>query len=139
VKYVIDTSVAAKLFIVEDYSDKAIEITEAHTKGNLLLSAPTLIVHELGNVFWKHPQINSEKAGAFIERFLDLQINLVDICSDNQLLKNICNVSKSRDVTFYDATYIAMAERDGTKLITADDEIHNKAPDLSMLLREYKS
>jgi len=104
-----------------------------------LLSAPTLIVHELGNVFWKHPQINSEKAGAFIERFLDLQINLVDICSDNQLLKNICNVSKSRDVTFYDATYIAMAERDGTKLITADDEIHNKAPDLSMLLREYKS
>lgn len=136
--YVIDASVAAKLFIMEDYSDKATEIISAHTRGYLSFSSPTIIVYELGNVFWKHPQITSEKAYAFIKNFLNLQINLVDIYSDTELLKNVCDTSKSRDVTFYDASYIALAERNRTKLVTADEKMHNKASDITVLLKEFK-
>lgn len=136
--YVVDTSVVAKLFIIEDYSDKVIEIVNAHIRGYLSLSAPTLIVYELGNIFWKHPQITSEKAYAFMKRFLDLQINLVSIYSDAELLKNVCNISKSRDVTFYDASYIAMTERNKTKLVTADEKMHEKAPDIAVSLKELK-
>ena len=109
--YVIDASVAAKLFIIEDYSDKAMEIINAHIRGYLSLFAPTLIVYELGNVFWKHPQITSEKARTFIKKFLDLQINLIDIYSDDELLKTACDISQSRDIPFYDASYIALAEK----------------------------
>jgi len=43
VRYIIDASVIAKLFINEDYSDKAIEVIEAHIHEYLSLSAPTLI------------------------------------------------------------------------------------------------
>jgi len=139
VKCVIDASVAAKIFIAEEHSDKAMEIIEAHVRGYLLLSAPTLLLYELGNVFWKHPQIAAEKAYTFIKRFVDLQLNFVNIYSDNDLLRNVCHISKSRDVTFYDATYVAIAERDETKLITADEEILNKAPEITLLLKEYKS
>ena len=136
--YVIDASVAAKLFIIEDYSDKALKIINAHIRGHLSLIAPTLIVYELGNIFWKHPQITEEKAYAFIKKFLDLQINLVDIYVDDDLLKNICNLSKNKDVTFYDASYIALAEKYNAKVITADIEICNKLPMLTILLEKFK-
>jgi len=136
--YIIDASVVAKCFIVEDYSDKAMEVIDEHVRGHLLLLAPSLIVYELGNVFWRHPQITSEKTYAFIEKFLDLQIGLVDIWSDAKLLKNACVTSKTRNVTFYDASYLSLAERDGARLVTADENLWNKAPNLVVLLKEFK-
>ena len=136
--YVIDASVVAKCFIVEDYSDKAVEVMNAHVEGRLSLSAPSLIVYELGNIFWRHPRITPEKACEFIEKFLDLQIRLVDIWSDAELLKNACNLSKTRNLTFYDSSYLAMVEKDGAELVTADEYLRNKAPNLVVLLREFK-
>jgi len=136
--YIVDASVAAKCFIAEDYSDKAMEIIDEHVKGRLLLSAPSLIVYELGNIFWRHPKIVAEKTYTFIERFLDLQIGLVDIWSDDKLLKNICITSKTRNVTFYDASYLSLAERNGTMLVTADENLWNKAPNLVVPLKEFK-
>jgi len=138
VSYVIDASVAAKLFIIEDHSEKAMEIMNAHSKGYLSLFAPTLILYELGNTFWKHPQITPEKAYAFLRKFLDLQVNLVDIYSDDDLLKNVCKISKSEDVTFYDASYMAMAEKYETKMITADMEIYSRSPTNTILLEKFK-
>jgi len=136
--YVIDASMVAKCFIVEDYSDKAFEVMNAHVKGHLSLSAPSLIVYELGNVFWRHPRITPEKAHEFIAKFLDLQIGLVDVWSDARLLKSACAISKSRNLTFYDASHLAMVERDGAKLLTADEYLKNKAPNMVMLLKEFK-
>jgi len=135
--YVIDASVITKCFITEDYSDKAMEVIDAHVRGNLSLSAPSLIVYEIGNVFWKHPQISSEKACAFIGRFLDLQISLVHIWSDVGLLRSVCTLAKARNVTFYDASYLSLAERDETKLLTADEDIRNRMPDTVIPLREF--
>jgi len=136
--YVIDSSVVAKCFIVEDYSDKAVEVMNAHVEGHLSLSAPSLIVYELGNIFWRHPRITPEKAYEFIEKFLDLQIGLVDIWSDAELLKNACTISRTRNLTFYDASYLAIVKREGAKLVTADEYLHNKAPNMVVLLKEFK-
>jgi len=136
--YVVDASVVAKCFIMEPYSDKALEVINAHVDGRLLLSAPSLIVYELGNIFWRHPRITSEKAYEFIGRFLDLQIGLLDIGSDAGLLKNACTISKIRKLTFYDSCYLAMVERDRAKLVTADEYLYDKVPNQVMLLKEFK-
>jgi len=136
--YVVDASVIAKCFIVEAYSDKALEVIDAYVKGRLSLSAPSLIVYELGNIFWRHPRIKAEKACEFIEKFLELQIDVVDLWADAALLKNACDISKTRNLTFYDSSYLAMAEENGAKLITADEYLHNKTPNLVVLLKEFK-
>lgn len=136
--YVVDASVVTKCFIIEDQSEKAAEVIDAHIKGYLSLLAPSLMIYELGNVFWKHPQISYEKAYKYVRRFLDLQIKLVDIWSHAELLKNVCRMSEIRNVTFYDASYVGLAEENETKLITADDGLHNKAPDVTVLLKEFK-
>jgi len=136
-RYVVDASAVAKCFIIEDYSDKALEVITAHVKGHLSLSAPSLIVYELGNIFWRHPRITPEKAYEFIEKFLDLQIDFVEIWSDAELLKNACAISKTRNLTFYDASYLAIVERDRAKLVTADEYLRNKAPNMVVLLKEF--
>lgn len=136
--YVIDAPVVAKCFIEEDYSDKALEVINAHVDRRLSLSAPSLIVYELGNIFWRHLRITAEKACEFIEKFLDLQIGLVDVWSDAELLKNTCAISKNRNLTFYDASYLAMVKKDGAKLITADEYLGNKVPNFVVLLKEFK-
>lgn len=137
--YVIDASVAAKLFITEDYTEKATEIIEACTRGNLSFLAPTLIMYELGNVFCKHPQITPKQAYEFLARFLDLQINMIDVHSNTELLKESCNISKNKDVTFYDASYIAIAVKTKTKLVTADEKIRNKVPETTILIKDFKT
>lgn len=136
--FVVDASVVTKCFITEDYSDKATEIIDAHIKGYISLSAPSLIIYELGNVFWKHPQINHEKAYMYIKKFLELQITLVNIRSDNKILKATCQTSKNRNITFYDASYLALAKESKTKLITADEFLHKRAPDITLLLKDAK-
>ena len=135
--YVVDASVFAKLFIEEEGSDKATELISIHVRGGLRFSAPTLVLYELGNVFWKHPQITHEKAFEFLRRFLDLKISLVDIHSDDDLLRYTCNASRTSDVSFYDASYITVANKNDAKLITADEELHAKAPGTTVLLREF--
>jgi predicted nucleic acid-binding protein len=137
VSYVVDASVFAKLFIEEEGSDKATELMSIHVRGGLRFSAPTLVLYELGNVFWKHPQITHEKAYEFLRRFLDLQIRLVDIHSDDNLLRDTCNASRTSNLTFYDASYLAVAKNNDAKLITADEELHAKAPGTAVLLREF--
>lgn len=136
--YVIDASVVTKCFIIEDYSDKATETINAHIKGHISLSAPSLIIYELGNVFWKHPQVNPEKAYMYIKKFLDLQIKLIDIQSNNKILKTTFQISENRSVTFYDASYLALAKESKTKLITADEPLHKKAPSSTLLLKDFK-
>ena len=136
--YVVDASVVAKCFIVEPYSDKALEIMNAQVDGRLSLSAPSLVVYELGNIFWRHPRITPEKAYEFLEKFLDLQIRLIDIWSDAELLENACVISKTRKLTFYDACYLAIVEGNGAKLVTADEYLCKKAPNQVVLLNEFK-
>jgi len=138
VNYIIDASVAAKIFIKEDYTEKATDLMKAHIKGKLTLIAPTLIIYELGNIFYKHPHITSEKAYEYITKFLDLQTNLVNIHSNTETLREACTTSKSGKITFYDASYIALAKKLNTKLITADEEIWKKMPEHIILIKDLK-
>ena len=135
--YVVDASVCAKLFIEEDDSGRVVEVVEAHTRGRIRLSAPTLVLYELGNVFWKHPQITEEKMHRFLRRFLDLGVDLVDLSSDEELLRKACEISKLRNMSFYDSAYLALAEKTGVKLLTADEEVHGKAEAGTLLLSQY--
>jgi len=43
-----------------------------------------------------------------------------------------------KNVTFCDASYLTLAEKNETKLVTADENICNKAPDITALLKEFK-
>ena len=138
-RYILDASAAAKLFIREEGSEGVFRLVEGHIHRYLQLSAPTLIIYELGNVFWKHPEIDADKAHHFIMKFLDLNIELMNVHEDEEVLREICDISKNMNITFYDASYIALARRMKAKMITADERLKRSFPETATLIRELVS
>lgn len=63
----------------------------------------------------------------------DLKINLINVFSDDDLLRKICYLSEIKNIIFYDATFIAIAEKYETKLITADDYLYE-----SLYYKDFK-
>ena len=82
-KWVIDASVAAKWFNLEEFSEMAVQVKNAHAKGDLQLVAPIQMVYEVGNSIWKNPQINGPYASEAICNLLALHIELLEPTADD--------------------------------------------------------
>ena len=54
---VVDASVAAKWFVPETDSDKAVTLRNRHVEGGLTLMAPDLLIYEVANALVYHPEI----------------------------------------------------------------------------------
>jgi predicted nucleic acid-binding protein len=117
--YVIDASVAAKWFFLEDFSAQADGLI---ARGEQLI-APDLVVLEVA-----YAALKRLKAGT-----IDLQAAdgvLKDVASTFQHLEPIGKLtSRSLRLSFdllhpaYDCAYIALAERTSATLVTADLEM----------------
>ena len=118
-KLVVDASVAAKWFNLEELSDKAAYIKEAYVKGDLELAAPTHIIYEVGNSIWKNKQLTETEASDALAALLQLSLQLLEPTSERA--KRAMKIAKSRNITFYDSIYLQAAEELNTTLLTADD------------------
>ena len=74
---VIDASVVVKWFVPESDSDKALAIRDAHTKLDISLFAPDLIVYELGNALRYREGLSHEHLRTGIQSFFALDLTLV--------------------------------------------------------------
>jgi predicted nucleic acid-binding protein len=119
VRLVIDASVAAKWFNLEELSDKAADIKEAHVRGNLELAAPIHIIYEVGNSIGKNKQLTEAEANDAIAALLQLNVQLLEPTTERA--KRAMNIAKSTNTTFYDAIYLQAAEELNTALLTADN------------------
>ena len=124
-KLILDANVIAKWFIEEENTDKAIEIRDEFYKGLLTIVVPTLLIYELGNVFWKHPAKSPEDVERDFKALFDLGIEFLDITKP-EALGDIHKTASSFGITFYDATYATLALKEGCKLITADERLQKK-------------
>lgn len=79
-QYVIDASVAVKWFLPELHSDKAEVLLKGFLTEGLSLTAPDLLVPEVGNTLWKRSVLRKEislsKAQESYIDFLSLRIPL---------------------------------------------------------------
>lgn len=87
-KIVVDSSVAIKWFIPQNYSFEANKILSAYEANKLTLIAPDLIYAEIGNIVWKIQRfqgLNQEYAQNIIDLFQKIQINII---SADELLRD---------------------------------------------------
>ena len=117
---VVDASVAAKWFLPEPDTAKALALRAAHLDGETILAAPMLLIYEVGNALRYHPQVGAANLGEHLEDLLALGIAL-DAPSDESLRAAV-EVAYGRGVTLYDAAYLALAERMNCPLVSADGE-----------------
>jgi predicted nucleic acid-binding protein len=117
--FVLDASVVLKWFVPEVHSDAARRLLDAPHQ----YLAPDLLFPEAGNAIWKkvrRGELTAEEAQRLIA---DLSTVAVDTIATRGLLADAYALATATGQTVYDATYLALAVRLETQLITADDRL----------------
>jgi|SRR3989344_1433438 len=118
---VIDSSIIAKWYLVdEDQTEEALKLRSLHIESKITISAPALLLLEIGNVFVTR-KLEQKDFDANIEGLLDLQINFLE--PDSFTLKNTFSFARQLHLSYYDATYIALAKSLKCDFITADKKL----------------
>lgn len=123
---ILDSSVIAKWFFVENDSDNALIIKENFTKNKISISVPLLLYYEINNLLKtavKKYRIDEQDAIEVYKAFL--QLNFVTYSSEFLLQKTL-EIAIKYDISSYDATYIALSEYLQIQFLTADQKLLNK-------------
>ncbi len=114
---VIDASVAIKWVIEEEGTAEALALRHQQ------LIAPDLIIAECANILWKKARRNelSAEEATFAGRLLaNADITLV---STQPLMDAAIEIAVLLDHPAYDCMYLALAERNDLKFVTADTRL----------------
>ena len=134
---IVDSSVATKWYFEKDEAelDKAREIFDLVTNGELTLVAPKIILLELANTAKfgkKADKVHCLEAVTLFEEFIDKFDELPQ-------MKVIIEKSYFGDIASYDAAFVALAEKLNVPLITADYKHHQKSISKNIVwLKEWK-
>lgn len=126
--YVVDASVAIKWYLPEEYSQQAVSLLVPGFE----LWAPDLVFVEVGNVLWKRVQrgeLDPERARLFLIDFLSSPLHIED---SPVLLEKAWDIAHRYGRSVYDSLYLALAERLGAAMVTADKRLYNAIQSTSL-------
>jgi predicted nucleic acid-binding protein len=125
-KVVPDASIILKWVLPQEnepYSKQAHAISQAFYDNEIDLILPSLWVYEVGNVLTlKYPEV----AGALLAHLANLDIPVVQPSA--RLIELTAKLVTRHSVTFYDASYHALAVTAGAFFVTADEKFLRKVP-----------
>ncbi len=119
-RLVVDASVAVKWVLKEPGSDAARRVAET---ADLL--APDLLWAELGNVLWRRQRLGEfspENARAML---LMLRRLPVETFSLFPLIPLALEIAIAIGHSIYDCLYLALADREDCRVVTADERLRN--------------
>lgn len=132
VGFVVDSSVVAKWFLDEPDSDQAAAVRDEFATGKLRLIVPTLMFYEVMDAL-RHASVFSKEELVLAARSLG-KYKFEAWEPRGKLLEASARLSAEKDVTIYDACYVALAQRVGSKVITEDRELLAKFPESTMTM-----
>ena len=119
--FVIDASVAVK-WVIEEIGTPAALSLRSHER----LIAPELLVAECANIFWKKVRGNElSKDEAWIAARL-LQSAKLELLPTRSLLGMATLIAIELDHPAYDCVYVALAEANECRFVTADERFLRK-------------
>jgi len=74
-----------------------------------------LVLYEVGNTPAKHPSFGNEDSARAFQSLLDLTLKLRSF-ADSNLLQKSFEISRHLRITFYDASYVAVAKENETSM-----------------------
>ena len=134
-RYVVDASVTAKWFTRHEEADrhKALALRALHLSGRCTLVVPEFSLLEILNAVRFSDRAEEADAIRALEFLEKLRLDVVPV--DWDLLRKATAIAWAYRVALYDATYVALAERLGFPLLTADDAMARKMQGHSAVIR----
>lgn len=123
-RYVVDASVILKWVLGDDREadqGTALDLLAAWADGAAEITAPSLWQYEVGNFLGRQL---GEEAMEKMDSLLKLGIRVVNL--NENMIRRCLGWMKQKGVTFYDASYLAVAFEIGATLITADQRFAKK-------------
>ena len=117
--FVVDASVVLKWFLPEIHSEAARRLLD----GAHQYIAPDLLFPEVGNAVWKKVRRGEMTRQEGQRLIFDLAAVAVETIATRGLIGDACAMAMASGQTVYDATYLALAVRLETRLITADQRL----------------
>jgi predicted nucleic acid-binding protein len=116
---VLDASVAIKIFLDEEGSEKA----HALATSGAQFAAPDVVLAETANVLLKRLR-RGELSRAYAEAALERMRTLFDeLVSAESLMQRGFSIAAAQGTSAYDGLYVALAEQKGWPLATADHRL----------------
>ena len=127
--YVVDASVAVKLYVPEVHSAHAIRF---FSDGHELI-APEFMLAEFGNIIWKKSVLLGEltevESNAIVFAAQELPLGYY---YTHGLLTDALQIALATKRTVYDSLYIALAAAQACELMTDDRKLHKSLQSTSL-------
>jgi predicted nucleic acid-binding protein len=123
---VVDASVALKWLVMEAYSDVAEQLLRGWLSQGVRILAPALLPIEIANALYKRVrrgELTHDDARKDMTSFLGITLTFA---SEPALSMRALELAQRHTLkAVYDAHYLALAEREGCDLWTADERLWN--------------
>ena len=121
-KLVVDASVVAKWFIPEHHSDRALRVRDSHAAGDITLVAPDLLIYEVANALRYRRDYQEEAVIECVSILCAFGMEL-EPPGPREISRAVTEAT-NRDLSVYDGSYISIAKKHATKVVTADAKLH---------------
>lgn len=128
--YVIDASVAIKLFVEEPLSGVVDKLFDSFTSQPFIqLFVPDLFYTECTNILWKYVIRHNMKPATARRNLALLRGLTLEKLETDLIISDALSLALKYEITVYDACYLAAAHSTHATLITADDRLVRKIGD----------
>ncbi len=122
--YVLDASVGIKLFVPESGSEQVRAMLGPSLLGLAeALLVPGFFYAECANILWKKVRSEAYPEEAARENLIGLRKMALVVTPTRDLATDALEVACQYDCSVYDACYLALSERKGIPLLTADHKL----------------
>lgn len=121
-RVVLDASVAVKWFHEEDFTQEALKIRDALDKGRIEIIVPSIFPYEVINALRKPPNLFDREQLKSASESIELR-DLLGEKADKGDLNALLELTFKYSINPYDASYLLMAKRFKTRVITADKKL----------------
>lgn len=130
---VVDASVALKWVLDEPHAVVARAIHAEFVAGSRELIAPDVFPAECGHALFRAERRKVIEQGDGALHMVDISRHLPELHSSVPLLGRAAKLAERLRISFYDCLYLALAERENCRVITADERLANSS-ELAILL-----
>jgi predicted nucleic acid-binding protein len=123
---VVDASVAIKLYLAEPLAAEAHALFTCLADTTTIFHVPDLFYVECANILWKQVQRGSATAPQVAAHYAALATLPLQRTPTFELAADALTIAAAHGITAYDACYVALAQRHGILLLTADERLVRK-------------